>query len=234
MANEFPRMVTLLRKERGLSQKKVALDLNISQALLSHYEKGIRECGLDFMVKIADYFDVSCDYLLGRTTERSIGANGYSKPSAPAKAASSGSSEEKRTAALADQNRKLINDSISIIFELLEQTDNRGLTTEVSSYLMVTIYKMIRLIYSSNTKNPQAMFSVVPELYKGVSSAMQTIVETKISCLAAGRSAGEFNGISNGASLQLSPEILSRNYPDEAPSLYNLIRETEDSMKKLI
>lgn len=234
MANEFPRMVTLLRKERGLSQKKVALDLNISQALLSHYEKGIRECGLDFMVKIADYFDVSCDYLLGRTSERSIGANGYAKQAAPSASDNTGSSEEKRTSALVDQNRKLINDSMSIIFELLEQTDNRGLTTEVSSYLMVTVYKMVRLIYSANAKNPQAMFSVLPELYKGVSNAMQAIVETRISCLAAGRPAGDFSGIASGTSIQLSPDIISRSFPDEAPSLYNLIRETEDSMKKLI
>ena len=52
--------------------------------------------------------------------------------------------------------------------------------------------------------------------------------------LAAGKPAGEFNGLANGASLQLSPDIISRKYPDEAPSLYNLIRETEDSMKKLV
>ena len=63
----FPRMMTLLRKERGISQKKAATDLHISQALLSHYEKGIRECGLDFVVAAADYYGVSCDYLLGRT-----------------------------------------------------------------------------------------------------------------------------------------------------------------------
>ncbi len=46
--NDFPRLLTLLRKERGLSQKQAATDLKVSQALLSHYEKGIRECGLDF------------------------------------------------------------------------------------------------------------------------------------------------------------------------------------------
>ncbi|MBQ5564765.1 MAG: helix-turn-helix transcriptional regulator, partial [Clostridia bacterium] len=51
--SDFPRMITLLRKERGLSQKQVALELDVSQALLSHYEKGIRECGLDFVVKMA-------------------------------------------------------------------------------------------------------------------------------------------------------------------------------------
>ena len=43
MNSSFPRIITLLRKERGLSQKKVAEELNVSQALLSHYEKGIRK-----------------------------------------------------------------------------------------------------------------------------------------------------------------------------------------------
>ena len=42
----------------------------ISQALLSHYEKGIRECGLDFVIRCADYYHVSCDYLLGRSPDR--------------------------------------------------------------------------------------------------------------------------------------------------------------------
>ena len=60
--NDFPRILTLLRKERGFSQKKAAADLGISQALLSHYEKGIRECGLDFLVRAAAYYGVSCDY----------------------------------------------------------------------------------------------------------------------------------------------------------------------------
>ena len=55
MHASFSRTITLLRKERGLSQKEVAVSLKISQALLSHYEKGIRECGLDFVVRIADY-----------------------------------------------------------------------------------------------------------------------------------------------------------------------------------
>ena len=70
MKNSFSRIITLLRKEHKLSQKQVASDLNISQALLSHYEKGVRECGLDFVLKVADYYNVSCDYLLGRAPER--------------------------------------------------------------------------------------------------------------------------------------------------------------------
>ena len=70
MGIEFNRIITLLRKERGITQKQAAQDLGISQAQLSHYEKGIRECGLAFVVQVADYYDVSCDYLLGRSAER--------------------------------------------------------------------------------------------------------------------------------------------------------------------
>ena len=55
MNTDFPRILTLLRKERGISQKQAAAELGISQALLSHYEKGIRECGLDFVVRTADF-----------------------------------------------------------------------------------------------------------------------------------------------------------------------------------
>ena len=66
MNKDFPRIITFLRKERGLSQKQVAGDMGISQALLSHYEKGIRECGLDFLVKTAEYYGVSTDYLLSQ------------------------------------------------------------------------------------------------------------------------------------------------------------------------
>lgn len=68
--SSFPAILTSLRKERKLSQKVVAADLNISQALLSHYEKGVRECSLDLLITIADYFGVSCDYLLGCTDVR--------------------------------------------------------------------------------------------------------------------------------------------------------------------
>ena len=70
MNRNFARTISNLRRERGLSQKTAAADLGISQALLSHYEKGIRECGLEFVVKLADYYGVTTDYLLGRTPHR--------------------------------------------------------------------------------------------------------------------------------------------------------------------
>ena len=47
-------------------QRKVAADLGISQALLSHYENGAREPGLGFVCRACDYYNVTADYLLGR------------------------------------------------------------------------------------------------------------------------------------------------------------------------
>ena len=69
MATYSERLVEL-RTEKGLSQKTAAIELGISQALLSHYEKGIREFNLDFLCRIADYYDVTADYILGRTDSR--------------------------------------------------------------------------------------------------------------------------------------------------------------------
>ena len=68
--SKFAQVLSELRKERGISQKKAALDLGISQALLSHYEKGIRECGLVFVIKCSEYYGVTTDYILGVSENR--------------------------------------------------------------------------------------------------------------------------------------------------------------------
>ena len=56
-----------IRKSRHLSQLKLALDLNTNQNTISRYENGEREPGIKEMIKIADYFNISVDYLLERT-----------------------------------------------------------------------------------------------------------------------------------------------------------------------
>ncbi|MCR4616526.1 MAG: helix-turn-helix transcriptional regulator [Clostridiales bacterium] len=70
MDSSFAQRLSALRKERKMSQKETAAALGISQALLSHYEKGIRECGLGFVIKASEFYGVTCDYLLGRNMSR--------------------------------------------------------------------------------------------------------------------------------------------------------------------
>ena len=56
-----------LRKARGISQLKLAMDLNMNQNSVSRYETGTREADYATLIKFADYFNVSIDYLLERT-----------------------------------------------------------------------------------------------------------------------------------------------------------------------
>jgi transcriptional regulator with XRE-family HTH domain len=61
-----------IRKKKRLSQLKLAMELNMSQNTISRYETGEREPGLNELIKIADYFNVSTDYLLERTNNPKI------------------------------------------------------------------------------------------------------------------------------------------------------------------
>ena len=69
MERTFSETLAELRRQSGNSQRKVAADLNISQALLSHYENGAREPGLGFVCRGCDYYGVTADNLLCRTDD---------------------------------------------------------------------------------------------------------------------------------------------------------------------
>lgn len=61
-----------LRTSRKITQLKLALDLNMNQNTISRYETGEREAGYNELILIADYFNVSIDYLLCRTNNPEI------------------------------------------------------------------------------------------------------------------------------------------------------------------
>lgn len=56
-----------LREAKGVTQLKMAMDLNMNQNTISRYENGTRQADYDALILIADYFKVSIDYLLCRT-----------------------------------------------------------------------------------------------------------------------------------------------------------------------
>lgn len=230
MNEDFPRIITLLRKEKGISQKQAASDLGISQALLSHYEKGIRECGLDFLVRVAKYYNVSCDYLVGITPNRNGEELKLDDVSAESEASQPVDDSYSHIAILPSLNKKLIINSMCIIFDILAQTGSKNLTNDVSLYLMVSVYKMFRLLYSKNPQNSQEMFAVSEELNKGLSTALMFVAETnseldlKVLLSAKG---------SKNRNMELSPKIIQDKYPQYSAALANLIQLTERHMKSL-
>ena len=56
-----------LRELKGITQLKMALDLNMNQNSISRYENGARQADYETLINIADYFNVSIDYILMRT-----------------------------------------------------------------------------------------------------------------------------------------------------------------------
>jgi transcriptional regulator with XRE-family HTH domain len=76
---EIGEFLAELRKEKGLLQKEVASYLKVTVSTVSNYEKDVHAPDLETLVKIADLFDVSTDYLLQRTDCRA-GINALGKP----------------------------------------------------------------------------------------------------------------------------------------------------------
>lgn len=226
MNDSFPRIITLLRTERKLTQKEAADALDISQALLSHYERGARECGLDFLIRIADFYDVSCDYLLGRTSDRNGARLTVTDIPEPDEA------EDKlyKGSTLPILNKKLIANSLNILFDLLQKVDCNDLTNQVALYQMVAVYKMFRLLYQANAENPAGFFSVPESRFEGYSDASLSILEANIAALSKGLPIAGMKPVKDTEALHITFEILSKEYPLFSPSLMNLIRGAEGAI----
>lgn len=228
MNSDFPRIITLLRKERGISQKNAAADLGISQALLSHYEKGIRECGLEFLVKTADYYSVSCDYLLGRSPEPAGKTIQYEDipdfdPNNKEKISAGG--------VMASFNKKLVINAADVLFSLVRKTESQTVLKEVSSYLMLAVYKMFRIVYSANPKNDRNFFTVPDIAAAGSSSAAMALCEANAAAAAAGVPMNGGDTVKPSESTLITANSLSEEFPGSASSLLNVIKNSEAKMR---
>lgn len=225
MNADFPRILTLLRKERGISQKQAAAELKISQALLSHYEKGIRECGLDFVVRTADFYNVSCDYLLGRSPERTgaqISLEDIPEPDAI------GKENTLKGSILPTLNKKLLFNTLNIIFDMLQNINSKELTSEMSSFLNLSVYRMFRVLYRINSKNEQTLFTV-----SNISAAAKALAAMAISESNAAVIAAELAQTPEAKEkLYMTTQTLQKDYPLFTSSLLNLIKNSENAINR--
>ncbi len=166
----FSRVLSLLRQEKGISQRKAAAELGISQALLSHYENGIREPGLNFVAKACDYYHVSADYLLGRTLSRD-GAMIEMDELVDA-------SEEKESlkgGVKAKLQKKLLVNTTSVLFDLLGQVGSREAVEAAGAYLSSALYQLFRQLYRCAGGNESYFSTAVQTFDMDVLSADMTL-----------------------------------------------------------
>lgn len=218
--SDFSRILTHLRKEKGISQKIAAQELGISQSLLSHYEKGIRECGLLFLVRAADYYGVTVDYLLGRSYDKN--GNTISVDEVPDEDLGNKGNVGIRSM-MSTLNRKLICNSVSVIMDVLTKINNKTLTAEMSSYLNVCVYKAFRMLYNANSNNPQTFFGEKDSEYLLMSDA--SINSSLAKCV----KILSDDEVARNVPM-LDQESVKRDYPVFSSSLYNLLQNTENKI----
>ena len=61
-----------MREDNDITQKQISAILNCDQSLYSKYERGEREMPLALIIKLADYYNISIDYLVERTDNTKI------------------------------------------------------------------------------------------------------------------------------------------------------------------
>lgn len=65
----FSERLVQLRKSHSLTQKQLAADMQLSELAIQHYEAQRRKPAFDILIALADYFNVSLDYLVGRSDD---------------------------------------------------------------------------------------------------------------------------------------------------------------------
>lgn len=229
MLTDFSRTLSLLRKEKGISQRVVAEKLGISQALLSHYENGIREPGLDFVVRACDYYTISADYLLGRTMSRD-GTAIY------AEQLHDGAGEKENNlrsvSVLALLNKKLLINTCSIIFDLLGKTGRKEAITQASNFISTAMYKVFRQIYMNAGTKPDEFFSVPSTAFSDASDADMKVSEMRFKSALRGH--GPLFKDANDAqrATEISNDTLARDYPQLFQSLLSVLHATGERLSR--
>ncbi|MDR3208145.1 MAG: helix-turn-helix transcriptional regulator [Oscillospiraceae bacterium] len=225
MNENFCRTLSLLRHEKGISQRAASASLGVSQALLSHYEKGAREPGLAFVTRACDYYGVSADYLLGRTLMR----DGALLAPEDLHDAENDKDNRLRGNVAALLHKKLLLGAISLLFDLLGQTRDKTLIEEASAYLGDGVYVLFRHLYDASGENPDTVFPLPGALFPLYAASDMALREARLSARlmpAAGKKRPE------DALPPLSHDGLMADYPQLAKSLLLLLQQAGDRIRE--
>ena len=224
MNADFARTLALLRHERGISQRQAAETLGISQALLSHYENGVREPGLNFVVKACDFYNVSADFLLGRTLSRDgttiLDADTLYDVSDERDNVLKGS-------VMATLSKKLIVNSAGVLFDLLGRLGNKKAIKAASNYLSTALYTLYRHLFQFSPNGNDGFFSVPREHFVvGLPRADMILNEAEYVATLAGQNkeAQQFPDMSHDA--------MTAAYPGTYQSLLQIIHVCGERLNK--
>jgi transcriptional regulator with XRE-family HTH domain len=221
------RTLSLLRREKGVSQRSAAATLGISQALLSHYENGAREPGFAFLCRACDYYGVTSDYLLGRTMQR---GDDTIRPEELYDASAERDNRVSGVGVLSTLNKRLVINAVTLLYELSAKTGSKALVREMSACLASTVYRLFRQFYEVCGAEPARFFPVPAAAFPSLSEADRHLSEARWLALLSGSQDDE------DAAPKLSPlshDALGAEYPLLIQSMLTLTHAAEQRMQGL-
>lgn len=225
MNEGFARTLSLLRQEKKVSQRTAATALGISQALLSHYENGIREPGLPFVCRACDFYGVSADFLLGRTLSR----DGTTIAPEELYDLSDEKDNSMKGSVLALLSKKLLVNSVGVLFDLLGKTGSRDAIRAAASYLSTAVSVLFRRLHHAAPDTNPDFFSVPQRRFEtGLADADLKCSEVEL-CDALASHAKE-----KGRFPDLSHDALSRDYPVLYQSLLQTIHASGERVNTVL
>lgn len=211
MGANFSENLAKLRREKKVSQKAVAKTLGVSQALLSHYENGVREPGIDFLVKAAEYYGCSVDFLLGRTMDRS----GISFPLGMSDDLSGNRLDP--DSKYVSVTKKLLFNAVTLLIEIIKSSGNKALMNASIEYLQFTLYKLFRIL-CLYCENPDDFFSVPFDSVRPLTDALFKLNEYRFVSLCSDK---------KQTPVRLEYEEISGRYPGLWQSLISIIEKVD-------
>ncbi len=225
---DFSRTLSLLRQEKGVSQRTAAEALGICQALLSHYENGAREPGLAFVRKACDYYHVSADFLLGRSMSRD--GTTIIEPE-ELYDASAEKGNVLRGSISAMLSKKLLVNSLDLLFGLLGKMGSKAVITAAADYLGDAVYKVFRHLYRASGTQNEGFFSIDSNHFlAGCTDA--DMVYSEADYLAALTQYGKERG--KEAFPPMNNDALYESYPQACQSLLQIVHTTGERVNKAL
>lgn len=219
MSTDFSRVLSLLRQEKGVSQRSAAAALGVSQALLSHYENGIREPGLAFVVRACGYYHISADYLLGRTLTRDGAViEAEDLPDA------SEAKEDLKGSIMAKLQKKLVVNTTSVLFDLLGLVGSKEAIAQAGAYLSGALYQLYRPLYRAAGGNENYFSTDRTTFDADILSADMTLARIRfIKALEAYR----------GLFPSVDPQSLDAEYQSFSRSMAQVLHNADERVRQL-
>ena len=110
---------------------------------------------------------------------------------------------------------------------MLAKAGNKELTTKVSDYLMMSVYRMFRKLYRSEKKNSQSMFKVSSQIYESYTLGAMEKVSADINLLLADKAVTK----QIGDAFEMTSESMAKEYPKHNTGLLNTVKTAEEIIK---